>query len=59
MKGMDCLAYRLSLAPNPPPNLIHFELLIGAQQQHLHPPHRKTVVGFQTLAQDLSFFIGE
>jgi hypothetical protein len=56
---MDCLAYRLSLAPNPPPNLIHFELLLRAPQQHLRPPHRKTVVGFQALAQDLSFFICE
>jgi hypothetical protein len=57
MKGMDGLAYCLSPAPNPPPNLIHFEPLIRAQQQHLRPPHRKTVGGFQALAQDLSFFI--
>jgi hypothetical protein len=58
MKGMDCLAYRLSLATDSSPNLIDFQALIGTHQDHLRPSHRKAVARLQALAQDLSFFIG-
>jgi hypothetical protein len=56
---VDRLAYRLPLTAYPSPYLIDFELLIGAQQQHLRPPHRKTVVRLQALAQHSSFFVCE
>jgi hypothetical protein len=56
MKGMERLAYRLSLSTVSSPDLIDFQLLIGTHQNHLCATHRKAVARFQALAQYLTFF---
>jgi hypothetical protein len=59
MKGMDRLAYCLSLATHPLTNGIRLQALICAQQQHLSTPHRKAVAGLQAPPQYLAFFVCE